>query len=212
MFLDAYRSARISDEVTDTVQVSQQEVDEFFKNHQDEVLNGVQLKLKEFEAANINDVVSMYDKLIEDQNRSPNDTSGVWTRASQLGEVGAVLAQQKNGTVYGPIFDDGKFYIYKVIDKRSALSEATIRHSVDVAREMAIEMKREKVLNQYIAGLAADADVRFNYQIVRDLKVSDIQMLTFRYIGFGGKILAVPMLYPREGWIKYYRNERPPAP
>lgn len=212
MFLDAYRSSRISNEVTDTVQVSEQEVDEFFKNHQDEVLNGIQLKLKKFEAANINDVVRMYDKLIENQKKSPNDTSGVWTRASQLGEIGAVLAQQKNGTVYGPIFDGGKFYIYKIIDKRSALSETTIEHSIDVGREMAIEMKREKVLNQYIAGLAADADVRFNYQNVRDLKVSDIQMLTFRYIGFGGKILAVPMLYPREGWIKYYRNERLPVP
>ncbi len=212
MFLDAYRSSRISDEVTDTVQVSQREVDEFFKNHQDEVLNGIQLKLKKFEAGNINDVVRMYDKLMDDQMRSPDDTSGEWTRASQLGEIGAVLAQQKNGTVYGPIFDDGKFCIYRIIDKRSALSEATIGHSIDVAREMAIEMKREKALSQYIAGLAAKAGVRFNYQNIRAMKVSDIQMLTFRYIGFGGRILAVPMLYPRQSWIKYYRNERPPAP
>jgi hypothetical protein len=31
-------------------------------------------------------------------------------------------------------------------------------------------------------------------------------MLTFRFIGFGGKILAVPQLYPRAGWVKYFRS------
>ena len=142
MFLDAYRSSRIGNDVMDTVHVSQQEVDEFFKNHQDEVLNGIQLELKKFEAANINDVVGMYDKLIENGKRDSTDTSGVWTRASQLGEIGAVLAQQKNGSLYGPIFDKGKFYIYRIIDKRSAISQETIEHSIEVAREMVTEMKR----------------------------------------------------------------------
>ena len=154
----------------------------------------------------------MYNKLLEERKRTPVDTSGDWIRASELGELGAVLAEQRNGTVYGPIIDDGRFDIYKVIDKRSAASDVTIEHSIDVAREMAIEGKKEKILNQYIARLAAEANVRFDYQNVRNLKVTDIQMLTFRYIGFGGKILAVPMLYPHQGWIKYYRNERPPAP
>jgi hypothetical protein len=212
MFLDAYRSSRISSEVTDTINVSQQEIDEFFKSHQDEVLSDIQLKLKKFAAENINEFVSMYNKLIEDQKKNLVDTSGDWVRASELGEIGAVLAEQKNGTAYGPVFDGGKFYVYRIIDKRSALNETTIKNSIDVAREMALGMKKEKVLNQYIARLAADADVQFNYKNVRALKVTDIQMLTLRYIGFGGKILAVPMLYPRQEWIRYFRKERPPVP
>lgn len=212
MFLDAFRSARIAQEVTDTIRVSQQEVDNFFRTHQDEVLNGIGLKLKKFEAANINDVVTMYDKLMEDQKNGRLDTSGEWTRASKLGETGAVLAQLKNGSLYGPIFDNDKFYIYRVVDKRSGISEKTVEKSIDVAREMAIETKREKILSEYVADLAAKAGVEFNYQNVRNLKVTDIQMLTLRYMGFGGKILAVPMLFPRYGWIQYYNNKRPPAP
>ncbi len=212
MFTDAFRSSRIAKEVMDTVKVSRQEVDEFFTSHHDEVLNGIKLKLKIFEAATMNDVVSMYDKLAKSEGGGSLDTAGTWTRASQLGEVGAVLAQQKNGSLYGPIFDNGKFYIYKIVDKRSAIDDATIEHSIDVAREMATEMAKEKALNHYIARLAADSDVKLDLQNVRNLKVTDIQMLTFRYIGFGGKILAVPMVFPRYGWIRYYQNQRPPQP
>jgi hypothetical protein len=208
MFLNAYRSARIAEEVTDTVQVSPQEIDNFFQTHQDEVLNGIQLKLRTFEAANIDEVAGMYSRLMEDQKRGRPDTSGQWTRASKLGETGAVLAQLKNGSLYGPVFDNGKFCIYRVIDKRSEVRGK----SIDVAREMALETKRERVLSEYVADLAAKAGVEFDYPNIRDLRVTDIQMLTLRYIGFGGKILAVPMLFPRYGWIQYYSQRRPPAP
>lgn len=212
MFLDAYRSSLVVTQVTDTVHVSQSDVDEFFEKHQDEVLNGVELKLKKFEAVGINDAVRIYDGLIGDKKSIKSDTSGNWTRASKLGEIGALIAQEPNGTVYGPLFENGKFIIYKLIDKRSGVTKEAIEHSIEVAKQMLLDQKKKETLDRYIADLAKRADVEIFPANVKSVGITPIEMLTFRYIGFGGKILAVPMLYPREGWIEYYKNERPPAP
>ena len=212
MFLDAYRSSRMSQEVTDTVRVTQAEVDKFFESHQDEVLRGVELKLKTFEAESINDAVDTYDRLLEKKKAGITDTSGTWTRASRLAEIGAVLANQPNGTIYGPIFNHGRFLIYVVLEKKSGVTKETISHSIEVAEQMLVQMKKQRVLDEYITRLAEKANVQISYQNVRSLKVTPVEMLTFRYIGFGGKILAVPLLYPREEWIKYFRLKKLPVP
>jgi hypothetical protein len=39
------------------------------------------------------------------------------------------------------------------------------------------------------------------------LNVTPIQMYTLRYLGFGGKVAAVPPLYPREDWVKYLQKK-----
>lgn len=212
MFLDAFRSSRAAEEVTDTVQVKPGEVDRFFESHQDEVLKGVELKLKTFETTGINDAVEIYDRLLNEEKSGRLDTSGTWMSAYRLAEIGALLADEPDGTIYGPIFNHGKFFIYVVVDKKSGISKQAIEHSIDVAKQMLLQAKKRKVLDEYIAGLAEQAGVRIFYPNVRSLEVTPLEMLTFRYIGFGGKILAVPLLYPREGWIKYYRSKKPPVP
>ncbi|HEY9166929.1 MAG TPA: hypothetical protein VIS48_12300 [Candidatus Kryptonia bacterium] len=212
MFLDAYRSSREAGEITDTLSITQDEVDKFFETHHDEVLKAVQLKLNAYEAVGINEAVDIYDKLLTEKKAGRVDTSGKWTRASSLGEIGAVLAEQPDGAVYGPIFENGRFQIYKVIEKKSSVSQEAVSHSIEVAREMLTEQVKEQTLDKYISDLAMKAGVKIYYSEVRSVKITPIEMLTFRYIGFGGKILAVPLLYPREGWIKYYKPSRPPAP
>lgn len=206
MLLDAYRSARMAREVTDTVRVTQSQVDKFFETHRDEVLRDVQLKLKIYSEDNINQAVDVFNRLLKDKGGSLKDTTGEWIRASSLGEIGGVLAEQENGSIYGPIAMNGKLVIYKIIDKRSKISNESIEHSIDVANQMVIAEEKQRVLDKYIAKLAERSNLKIFYNRVHLLNVTPIQMLTFRYIGFGGKILAVPTLYPREGWIKYYKN------
>jgi hypothetical protein len=101
---------------------------------------------------------------------------------------------------------NNKLIIFKVIDKRSKINNETIEHSIDVAKQMAVAQEKQRVLDEYIAKLAERSNLKIFYSKIHSLIVTPIQMLTFRYIGFGGKILAVPALYPREGWIKYYKN------
>ncbi len=215
MVLAAYRSYRMANDITDTVKITRSEVDSFFRTHHDEVLKGVKLKLRIVEANNINEAITVYSKLRREQDKpaSPADTTAEWVDAYHLGEIGAVLSELKDGDVYGPVEDHGKFYIYKLFEKRMAVNNAAIRNSIQVAKKILLTREKRRALNRYIAKLAEKDNVRIFRKKLLALKVTPFQMLTYRFIGFGGKILAVPELYPRAGWFKYFRsNMKPPQP
>ncbi len=215
MVLDAFRSYRMAGTITDTVKVTQSEVDDYFAKHHDEVLNSVRLRLRIYEADNINEAVAVYTRLKDERNMpaDPNDTTARWVSAFNLGEIGAVLTQLKRGDIYGPVEEQGKYFIYQLLDKRSSVNDAAIKNSIEVAKQMLLAKERSETLSRYIAGLAEKDNVRMFKQNVLTLKVTPFQMLTYRLIGFGGRILAVPQLYPREGWVKYFdEKKRPPQP
>lgn len=215
MVLDAYRAYRMANAITDTVKVTPAEVESYFSVHQDEVLKGVRLRVKTYDAGNLNEAVEMYSRLSaeKDVRVAPDDTTARWVDAYNLGEIGAVLSQLKKGDLYGPIQEGGKFYIYRLVDEKSSVSGAVIKNSIEVARQRLLAKERQEALSRYIAGLAEKENVRLFRSNVLALKVTPFQMLTYRLIGFGGRILAVPALYPREGWIKYFQeNKKPPVP
>ncbi len=215
MVVDAFRSYRMANAVTDTVAVTQKNVDEFFSTHHDEVLNSIRLRLNTVEAGSIGGAIDAYTKLSGERGMTvdSNDTSAHWVNAYNLGEAGAVLSQLKIGDIYGPVEVNGKYCIYKLLDKRSSVNASVIENSIDVAKQILLAKEKSETLSRYIAGLAEKANVRILGYNVLTLKVTPFQMLTYRLIGFGGRILAVPALYPRERWIDYFREDkRPPQP
>lgn len=215
MILDAFQSYRMAGAVTDTVKVTPAEVDRFFAKHHDAVLSSVKLRLRMYEANNINEAVEIYTKLNDEKNMpiAPTDTTVRWANAYDLGEIGAVLSELKRGDVYGPVGENGKYYIYQLFDKRSTVNNAAIRNSIEVAKQMLVTEEKRETLSKYVAGLAENANVRISRGNLLALKVTPFQMLTYRLIGFGGRILAVPALYPRAGWFEYFHpKKRPPQP
>jgi len=212
MVLDAFRSYRIANEITDTVRVTQGEADKFFAEHHDEVLNSVRLKLKMYGVDNINQAIEVFDEVNKEKNDATDTLGATWINAFNLGEIGAVLSELKKGDVYGPVEDNGKFHIYQLLDKKSSIDDSAIENSIEVAKEILSAQEKRKALGRYIAKLAEDDNVKIFPQKLVDVKATPFQMLTFRYIGFGGRIIAVPQLFPREDWVKYYQYKKPPVP
>lgn len=206
MFLDAFRSAKLADEITDTVKVTSRQVTEFFENHKDEVLKEVKLQLQIFRIKNIDEAASQLNRLNKIKDNPEDTTGSTWVSASRLGELGAVLAELKNGSTYGPVYMDSTFTIYRVIDKKMSVTKAAVENSIQAARDMLLAKTKSDVLNKYVAKLAEGQNVKLYQNRLSNLQVTPIEMLTFRYIGFGGKILAVPALYPREDWVKDYKK------
>jgi hypothetical protein len=202
MFLNAFRSTSLAQQITDTVKVSRQQATEYFANHKDEVLKGVKLQVQIFRIKNIEEVAEQMNKLNKIKGGVNDTTGSAWIPASQFGELGASLAELKNGSIYGPVYIDSVFTIIRVIDKKVSVSQSAVQNSIQAAQDMLLAKTKSSVLNKYVARLAEEQNVKIYMNRLNDLKVTPIEMLTFRYIGFGGKILAVPALYPREDWIK----------
>jgi len=207
MYIDAYRADKLVSEITDTVHVNQQQTDKYFENHKDAVLKDIKLRLQIFKVENINQAAEILNRLDKIEKGSIDTSGAVWVYASQLNELGAVLAEIQNGKIYGPLFINGKYTIFRVLNKKSTLTKAAIKNSIQDAKAMLISKRRREVLDEFIAKQAEEQNVKIYLNKLTNIKVTPIEMITFRYIGFGGKIMAVPSLYPIEGWTKYFNKK-----
>jgi len=215
LFLDAFRAFRVAQLKTEATTVTEAEVDSFFNIHRDIILDKVALRVERYTASNINEAADAFSRLNErkvgDQNllalsREAKEDS-LWIPASRLGETGAVIAQLKPGEIYGPVPDRGRYVIYRLVDKKTAVNDSVLANSIRVAGDVLLAEKKRRVLNEYLARLAEENNVKIFFSNLPHLNVTPLQMYTLRYLGFGGKVAAVPPLYPREDWVKYLQKK-----
>lgn len=211
LIVDAFRAFRVAQLKTEGVGISEAEVDSFFNVHRDAILDKVALRVEQYSATSIDEAADVFNRLNQRkhvESLAPDAVSrkvavdSLWIRASKLGETGAVIAQLKPGEIYGPVPERGNYMIYRLLDKKSAVSDSVLANSVRVARDILLAQKKRRVLDEYMARLAEENNVKVFLSNLRDLNVTSLQMYTLRYLGFGGKISAVPPLYPREDWVK----------
>jgi hypothetical protein len=123
------------------------------------------------------------------------DTS--WRSASTLKDLRDETAQLKVNDVFGPVSTERGFVIFKVIGRKSG-DEITAGRSAGIL---------DNPFNGHISGLAKKYGISINEDVLTSIKRSNVNALVFKYIGFGGRITAVPIILPIAEWIKEYREE-----
>ncbi len=116
--------------------------------------------------------------------------------------IGEVAARMEPGDRYGPLQTmDGVFLFELVAKKESTRPDTATAARLAQMRSTLAGMKVRQVVNQYIAR-RAEAE---GYTVFEDrlsaLKVSPVAMVTFRFLGFGGRIFAVPFLERQIDWL-----------
>ncbi len=67
-------------------------------------------------------------------------------------------------------------------------------------------------LADYVAGLAGRAHLRIDYAAARAVEIPPANVMTKRFIGFGGSMPAAPMLLPLWTWVPIWRAAHRPLP
>ena len=75
----------------------------------------------------------------------------------------------------------------------------------DIRREIKFK-KSYEALNKFIAKLANKYGFSFNEELLNQINVTSITSVLYDYLGFGGRILAVPLLTPNMEWVKVWEN------
>jgi len=70
-------------------------------------------------------------------------------------------------------------------------------------------MKRQGLLNRLLARSAQQRGVEIYDDRLRAIAVTPVPMLTYRILGFGGRMFAVPFVDPQIQWLNV---EAPPEP
>jgi parvulin-like peptidyl-prolyl isomerase len=108
------------------------------------------------------------------------------------------------GDVFGPLKLEEGYSVFKLIDKKEAVK--SYREDYDAVKDQLrndlLVKKFQNSIEDETVRLAEKYQVRVNEDLLNKIPVSEINMFTYRYMGFGGRISAVPYTTPWHEWRK----------
>jgi len=122
------------------------------------------------------------------------------------GEIGSIAASMKVGDIYGPLKIDGGYSVFKLIGKRASrkeLAQPFDKVKDDLRRNLEIQKER-KAITDYTVKLAQKFGIVINGQVLKQIPVTQINAFGFRYLGFGGRLTAAPLMTPNVDWVAPY--------
>jgi parvulin-like peptidyl-prolyl isomerase len=132
---------------------------------------------------------------------------------SQYGEIGKIASTMNVGDIYGPLKLPEGFSIFKLIDKQSEkiFPPQPFERVKNQYREELTFNKLNKKMTDYTYKLAVKHGISLNIDRLQEIQVTTLPSFAIRYIGFGGKITAVPILAPNVDWAdEWIRNQQQP--
>jgi len=118
--------------------------------------------------------------------------------------VGSIASRMKTGERYGPVsVPDGVLYFELEGTKPTPRgADTSFATKFTRAREEAREKKARRAVTLRLAMLAKEKGVDVYADRVKMVAVSRVPMMTFRILGFGGRMLAVPFVVPELDWLE----------
>jgi len=132
------------------------------------------------------------------------NSSGEWGYfpVSSGGEIGKLVSGMNIGEIYGPVKVPEGYSIFKLIDKK--YTSTGIKDTVDTKLiRMQLSLKKmNDIINTKTTQLAEKYGISLNNDLLHKIEVSPLNTFTYRLIGFGGKIAALPITIPVYEWYK----------
>lgn len=91
--------------------------------------------------------------------------------------------------------------------KQAFRTDTSIANNDAAAREKLKQLKVNDRIERYIGSVANQASITFYEKNFTETKVTSTTALVYRYLGFGGRMFAVPFVTPQVGWILYWNNK-----
>ena len=122
--------------------------------------------------------------------------------------LGAIASRLEPGEFYGPLHDTTGFIYVQLVERRSHTPSADTAFAARFgrAREEARKLKERRAVTLFIAQSAAAREVDIYQDRLSRLHVTPLPMLTYRLLGFGGRMFEVPFVEPQLDWL----NVEPP--
>ena len=151
-------------------------------------------------------------------------TKRLWTRSkggefgffpsTMYGEIGTIASKMKIGEIYGPLKTPNGYSLFKLIGKKEK-NEKPVKPFDEMRSELTKELlgkKRSEFFINYTVKLANKFGVSINQNYLSSIQINDFNMYVYRYMGFGGRISAVPVTLPFVEWYKPWIDEKKVVP
>ncbi len=227
MWRDNYLAQLLKDKFIDSIKVTDAEVRNYYNELAEEKNpNDIQVNVQEILTDSLEVIQNILDQLKQGADfgkLASLHTKRLWTRnkggefgffpSSMYGEIGTTAAKMKIGEIYGPLKTPNGYSLFKLIGKKE--KEKPIQPLGKLKDELAKESlgkKRSEFFINYTVSLANKFGVSINQNYLSSIQVKDLNMFAYRYMGFGGRISAVPVTLPFVEWYKPWKEEKKVVP
>lgn len=228
MWFDNYLFQMLQSKFTDTVEVTEQEAYDFYKSYSKEYKFPLRMNIGEI----LTDSLEIVTKVLQEidngrefkelaklynkrESTKVNDGEYGLTPVTMLGELGRIASMMAIGDVYGPIKLPEGYSIIKLLDKEIEKIDDSRKQFDEMKTKIISDLKYQKVkrfLSTYTADLAIKYGIDINADVLNGIKSTVMNSFGIRYMGFGGRITAAPLLAPQEDWIDEYFHRKNQLP
>lgn len=226
MWREFYLSQLYRNTVLDSSRADDNEARQYFESRNHAVTMPVQVNIVEIltdslevvekilnESANTDfkELARRYSK--REETRASSGEFGLFA-VTEHGELGRIAATMKVGDIYGPVKLPEGYSIFKLIDKKEESVAQTddfekVKNSV---KQNLYSFKYQRNIVNYTAKLADEMGVTINEDAMTKLQLNNLTMIAYRYMGFGGRITAVPIMAPFYQWTEVWQEKKKDLP
>ncbi len=216
-----YLSQVLQKVIYDSVVISDAQALDFFNKNHEKIYKPEEVNLEEIITNDLDEISKALNEInnglsfneaaekycIVDSIKQRGGELG-YLPVNKLGELGEISEKMKPGDVYGPIKVNENYVLIKLIDMRKPdhpQDTSFVKNKDDIIEAMKKIQFADKLKN-YVANLAVDYGLKINQDVFTSISVSNINTVTYRMIGFGGRILAFPYSPSFAKWYYEYKN------
>jgi parvulin-like peptidyl-prolyl isomerase len=223
VWMDNRRSRLLMKTVTDTVTVSDADVLSYYKDHATEFGATLEVNVQEilvdsastaFDLRKRIDAGEDFGALAKKYSKRPGwakqgGVSGLFF-TSQHPELGGYAANAEIGKIVGPLKISEGITIFTVLDRRihdDSLQKTFASVKLNIRKKL-LDERKQQTLNKYLGALGKKYNVVMDNDKLRTVATTNTSMVTWRTIGFGGRILAIPMTTPESQWVREMQQQK----
>lgn len=223
MWKNYYLSELMLQTFSDSITISDAEIQNYFSGNKSKNTYQIQLNIIEIFTKQLDDMMILLDELNQgkdfselakkyNQREYTKKSNGEWGYflANSSGQIGKIASQLEIGQIYGPLKVEGGYSIIKLLDK-IIVSDSLIQRNEEPLEYIKMKLSLNKIndlINKNTVKLASKYKLTINEKLLNDIELSEVNMFTYRLIGFGGKIAAMPVTIPIFEWYKYLTEQR----
>jgi hypothetical protein len=214
---DYWTSAAMKRALQDTVTVQDEDVVAYFIRHAAVLGRVYEVNIREVLSDSLHTALSVLERALggeqlatmagETARRAWAPRGGIsgFFRVDSLPELGITALVTDSGRIAGPLRLADGYSVFEVLGKRRTQGDTTanippVDSIMSYGRRMLRIERHVQVVTDAVSDLAQKAGTRVYEDRLRALPVNESNMVTRRYIGFGGVITAVPTISPMWEW------------
>ena len=203
-----------------SIKISNLEIEQFYNDNLPDSLKFNDLNIQTITVSDLDHIKMIYDWINKGENfdstisklgKEQNvmlDTITNYNELKIFNTSAEAISELKPGEIYGPVKTNEGFTLVKVINNMNL--NDSVKEKIDLIKEnirMKLHNKKlNKLLEDKAIELANNYQITINKDYLYSEKYSNINLFVHKYLGFGGRIAAVPYTTPFFNWYYKWKN------